>query len=237
MTTWRDDSRTSWSPAYDKIVSHFHSVNFLPPPPPSTNTSFRALCSCPQRRLPAPPGTRLTEGRIASTSPFPASRPDLPIIAQEAIEAPPVSSMNATRVLRQAAVAQHRTPLIHFLGKRSIPGMCPVHHAPRAGKLIRLSESVDHAPHAHPASPSPTLPDSFVTYRSKAQQHGPLTHRPSFSTSTGFIGGHSGKSLGSVEPPRSQFFDRSELPSRFHGVPWTQAEIDAIETGGASLFA
>ncbi|KAI9829081.1 MAG: hypothetical protein M1832_000104 [Thelocarpon impressellum] len=126
--------------------------------------------------------------------------------------------MNATRVVRQAAAAQHRTPLIHFLGKRTVP------------------DSVDHAPHAHPASPSHNLPDSFVSYRSKAQQHGPLTHRPSSSTSGGAIGGHSGGSLGPVEPPKGQFFDRTELPRRFQQMPWTQAEIDAVETGGASQF-
>ncbi|KAI9852881.1 MAG: hypothetical protein M1838_004440 [Thelocarpon superellum] len=125
--------------------------------------------------------------------------------------------MNATRVLRQAAV-QHRTPLIQFLGKRSTPA------------------SVDHTPQAHPASPSETLPESFATYRSKAQQHGPLNHRSASSSSHGAIGGHPGGSLGPVDPPQGQYFDRTELPPRFQQMPWTQAEIDAVETGGASLF-
>ncbi|KAI9874272.1 MAG: hypothetical protein M1830_009938 [Pleopsidium flavum] len=130
--------------------------------------------------------------------------------------------MNATRALRQAAAAQHRTPLIKFLGKRFTP------------------KSMDHTPHVHPASPTENLPDSFASYRSKAQQHGPLTHRSSVSSSPmayGAIGGHPGSSLGSVDPPEGQFFDRSELPARFRRTPWTQAEIDAIETGGASIFA
>lgn len=102
------------------------------------------------------------------------------------------------------------------------------------------SESMDHTPHAHPASPTHNLPDSFASYRSKAQQHGPLNHRSSIPTSPlayGAIGGHAGHSLGSVAPPKGQYFDRSELPARFGRTPWTQAEIEAIDTGGASMFA
>ncbi|MCJ1226518.1 hypothetical protein MMC12_003170 [Toensbergia leucococca] len=128
--------------------------------------------------------------------------------------------MNATKALRQAA--QHRTPLIHFIGKRSPP------------------KAVDHAPHVHPASPTEALPDSFAAYRSNAQQHGPLKNTPPPPTSSmayGAIGGHSGGSLGTVVPPKGQYFDRSELPARFQRTPWSQAEIDAIETGGASMFA
>ncbi|MCJ1364773.1 hypothetical protein MMC16_003890 [Acarospora aff. strigata] len=130
--------------------------------------------------------------------------------------------MNATRALRQAAAAHQRTPLIKFLGKRSTP------------------KTLDHTPHVHPASPTETLPDSFASYRSKAQQHGPLTHGSSSSSSSlayGAIGGHAGSSLGSVTPPKGQYFDRNELPARFRRTPWTQDEMDAIETGGASMFA
>ncbi|KAI9815123.1 MAG: hypothetical protein M1827_002966 [Pycnora praestabilis] len=129
--------------------------------------------------------------------------------------------MNATRILRQVAAApgQHRTPLIKFLGKRSTP------------------ESMDHAPHAHPASPTHDLPDSFASYRQKAQQHGPLNHRSQFSTSGGAIGGQPGSSLGPIEPPQGQYFDRDDLPTRFRRTIWTQAEIDAIDSGGASMFA
>ncbi|EKV08362.1 Ribosomal protein S36, mitochondrial [Penicillium digitatum] len=119
--------------------------------------------------------------------------------------------MRVTSILSGTA----RTPLIRFVGKRSVP------------------QSIDHSPRVHPASPTGTLPDSFATYRAKAQQHGPLG-RSSFNST---IGGNSGASLGSVQPKNGEFFDRAELPSRFGRLPWTQAEIDAIETGGASLFA
>ncbi|EEP77073.1 conserved hypothetical protein [Uncinocarpus reesii 1704] len=124
--------------------------------------------------------------------------------------------MRVTGVLRQAAAA--RTPLIRFVGKRATP------------------ESTDNAPRVHPASPTNELPDSFMKYRSRAQQHGPL-NSPSRSPSYGFIGGFSGASLGPVQPKQGEYFDRNDLPARFRRVPWTQAEIEAVETGGASLFA
>ncbi|KAA6410510.1 MAG: hypothetical protein FRX48_05932 [Lasallia pustulata] len=133
--------------------------------------------------------------------------------------------MHASRVLR---AAQHRTPMIKFLGRRSAP------------------KQADHTPHVHPASPTESLPDSFANYRSKAQQHGPLGGQASASPSSppssalampyGAIGGQPGRKLGPVEPPKGQYFDRSELPKRFRRTPWTQAEIEALETGGASMF-
>ena len=52
----------------------------------------------------------------------------------------------------------------------------------------------------------------------------------------GGIGGHSGQQLGSIAPPKGVLFDRSELPKRFRGLGWTEVEIEAVETGGASLF-
>ncbi|KAJ9619509.1 hypothetical protein H2203_008287 [Taxawa tesnikishii (nom. ined.)] len=109
--------------------------------------------------------------------------------------------------------------MIKFVGRR---------HAPPA--------KIDHSPHPHPASPTHELPESFASYRQKAQQHGPLTHKKQTAYG-GLIGSHSGGSLGPVEPAKGQFFDRSELPARFHRAPLTQAEIDAIESGGASMFA
>ncbi|OTA29506.1 hypothetical protein BTJ68_09351 [Hortaea werneckii EXF-2000] len=54
------------------------------------------------------------------------------------------------------ALWQHRQPMIRFLGKRSIP------------------KQVDHTPAPHPASPTHELPESFASYRTRAQQHGPL---------------------------------------------------------------
>ncbi|PWW78927.1 hypothetical protein C7212DRAFT_167045 [Tuber magnatum] len=62
--------------------------------------------------------------------------------------------MNASQVFRASATG--RTPLIQFLGKRSIP------------------ESVDHTPRPHPVAPTKALPNSFAEYRKTAQQHGPL---------------------------------------------------------------
>ncbi|KAJ5678665.1 hypothetical protein N7462_006909 [Penicillium macrosclerotiorum] len=119
--------------------------------------------------------------------------------------------MRATFALSNAA----RTPLIRFVGKRSVP------------------KTVDHTPRVHPASPAGSLPDSFAAYRAKAQQHGPLG-RASFASG---IGGQAGASLGPIRPRAGEFFDRAELPARFGRLPWSQAEIDAVETGGASMFA
>ncbi|CAL3967565.1 unnamed protein product [Diplocarpon coronariae] len=133
--------------------------------------------------------------------------------------------MFATKCLRQASAAAHveRTPLIKFIGKRSAPA------------------SVDHSPHVHPASPSHELPAdftsshksvSFSSYRQQAQQHGPLGRSKG---SDGTLGSLSGQSLGPVTPAKGEFFDRSELPARFRRQPIDISEIDAIETGGATL--
>ena len=104
--------------------------------------------------------------------------------------------------------------------------------------------SVDHTPHAHPASPSHELPpdftsppkssssSSFSSYRQTSQQHGPLGR-----TKTSSFGSASGHSLGSIAPAKGEFFDRSELPARFRRTPIDLAEIDAIETGGATLVS
>ncbi|KAK5708638.1 hypothetical protein LTS12_028165 [Elasticomyces elasticus] len=118
--------------------------------------------------------------------------------------------MRATLALRNA-----HTPLIRFLGKRSVP-------------------QIDHSPRAHPLSPSGSLPDSFASYRVKAQQHGPLG-RASFTQ--GAVGRNAGAALGPVQPREGEYFDRDDLPQRFHRLPYSEAEIEAIETGGASLCA
>jgi small subunit ribosomal protein YMR-31 len=89
---------------------------------------------------------------------------------------------------------------------------------------------VDHTPKAHPASPNHSLPNTFATYRKQAQQHGPLN--------AGGIGMKSGASLGSIAPKKGEYFAKSELPPQFaKQLPWTKAEIEAIESGGASMFA
>ncbi|CEJ93897.1 Putative Ribosomal protein YMR-31 [[Torrubiella] hemipterigena] len=132
---------------------------------------------------------------------------------------------SSTRALRQAA-HQSRTPLIKFIGPRTIPA------------------NIDHSPKPHPASPTGKLPEgfasassthsSFSSYRDHAQQHGPL--QKSIRISAGGIGGTSGAQLGSIEPATGVFFDISELPARFRRAPMDMAEIEAIESGGAALL-
>ncbi|TLD33578.1 hypothetical protein PspLS_00055 [Pyricularia sp. CBS 133598] len=131
--------------------------------------------------------------------------------------------MFATKALRQAAAHAERQPLIKFIGKRNIPA------------------SVDHTPQPHPAAPGNILPGSgattFSKYREHAQQFGPL-RKTIKSGDEGLVGGTSGHDLGPVQPSKTGvFFDRNELPSRFHRQPLSMAEIEAIETGGAALFA
>jgi small subunit ribosomal protein YMR-31 len=42
--------------------------------------------------------------------------------------------------------------------------------------------------------------------------------------------------LGPVEPEKGEYFDRSELGKEYAKLAWTAAEIEAIESGGASMF-
>ncbi|KFA67124.1 hypothetical protein S40285_03018 [Stachybotrys chlorohalonatus IBT 40285] len=139
--------------------------------------------------------------------------------------------MFATRALRQAAAHAERTPLIKFIGPRTIPS------------------SIDHTPQPHPASPAGSLPESFSaygnagnagsshtsfsSYRDHAQQHGPL--QKTIRAESG-IGGTPGAELGSVAPPKGHLFDLSELPARFRRAPIDLAEIEAVESGGATYL-
>ncbi|KAL1895997.1 hypothetical protein Cpir12675_002973 [Ceratocystis pirilliformis] len=126
--------------------------------------------------------------------------------------------MNSTAIRRAASAAAERTPLIKFLGKRVYPP----------------ASQIDHAPVAHPMSPNGVLParhNSFTTYRSSAQQHGPLHNSPRSGNSV------PGSRLGPIAPPIGVFFDRSELPPAYHYTRIDLTEIDAIESGGASLVA
>ena len=104
---------------------------------------------------------------------------------------------------------------------------------------LMSSTELDHEPKAHPASPSHDLPDSFATYRKKAQQHGPLGGRQQVAStpSTSAVGERPGAALGSVRPAKGQFFDRSDLPKRFGRTPWTAEEIEAIDSGGATMWS
>lgn len=45
----------------------------------------------------------------------------------------------------------------------------------------------------------------------------------------------SGRALGKVEPAEGEYFDRDQLPARFRRSLFSQDEIDAIETGGATM--
>lgn len=53
---------------------------------------------------------------------------------------------------------------------------------------------------------------------------------------TGLVGGRSGRQLGNVQPKEGEFWDRNELPKRFRRTVYSDAEMEAIESGGASLF-
>lgn len=138
-------------------------------------------------------------------------------------------------------------PSIRFLGKRSPPKR-KSHISTEISEteiLTQLSE-IDHTPHVHPASPASSLPESFASYRQKAQQHGPIGQKgsgasvpppaPASAQTYGAIGGKSGRQLGSVQPKDGEYWDRSELPKRFRRTPWSDAEMEAIESGGASMF-
>lgn len=59
--------------------------------------------------------------------------------------------------------------------------------------------------------------------------------RHSSSLASGAASRYSGASLGSVKPEPGVYFDRNELPRRFHRGRFSELEIEAIETGGASL--
>jgi small subunit ribosomal protein YMR-31 len=158
--------------------------------------------------------------------------------------------MFATKALRASAAHAERTPMIKFLGKRSTPSTFPPKIYHQNNPLLRFRSipsylsnhfspaSIDHTPHAHPASPSHELPadfksaksTSFSSYRQHAQQHGPLGRAKS-----GGVGETSGHALGPVSPAKGEYFDRNELPARFRRTPIDLAEIDAIETAGATL--
>lgn len=120
--------------------------------------------------------------------------------------------------------------------------------------MLTASPDIDHTPAAHPAAPDHALPESFAQYRNRAIQHGPLggqqqqqEQRQAGSVSQsvgapaiqpyGGIGGKSGKELGSIQPGKGEVFDREELPARFRRRPYTEAEIEAVDTAGASLWA
>ena len=54
------------------------------------------------------------------------------------------------------------------------------------------------------------------------------------SQTYGLIGGKSGADLGPIKPAEGEFFDRSELPRRFKKLEWSEEEMEAVMSGGAS---
>ncbi|KAL8662194.1 MAG: hypothetical protein Q9202_004950 [Teloschistes flavicans] len=155
--------------------------------------------------------------------------------------------------------AHQRQPLIKFLGKRSWPTPSPT--SASSSNQAAAAAAEEEPPSPHPASPTHDLPESFASYRSNAQQHGPLARQSQSAPSSAFssspssqqssrpasqspvpasraygrIGGHSGHSLGRVEPGEGMVMDKSELPKRFQGLAWTEEEIEGVELGGANL--
>ncbi|PUU79287.1 hypothetical protein B9Z19DRAFT_979949 [Tuber borchii] len=116
--------------------------------------------------------------------------------------------MSASKVLRASTTG--RTPLIQFLGKRSIP------------------EPVDHTPRPHPAAPTKALPNSFAEYRKEAQQHGPLSgYKPATAPRA--------PRAPSISPGQGQVFDRSQLPPRFWRLTLSKQEMEVVESGGAMV--
>ncbi|SPO05603.1 related to mitochondrial ribosomal protein [Cephalotrichum gorgonifer] len=136
--------------------------------------------------------------------------------------------MFPTASLRQAAAHAERTPMIRFLGRRTIPA------------------NIDHTPQPHPQSPTGTLPQgfgsgytstgtkhpTFSSYRDHAQQFGPLQK----TIAEVGIGGATGAQLGAVNPPKGVYFDRNQLPARFQRRPIDLAEMEAVDSGGAAIF-
>ncbi|KAJ4401521.1 hypothetical protein N0V82_010860, partial [Gnomoniopsis sp. IMI 355080] len=66
--------------------------------------------------------------------------------------------------------------------------------------------------------------------------HGPLRRTLTRLAEAG-IGGAPAAALPSITPTKGMFFDRDELPARFRRRSWSPEEIEAIESGGASVAA
>lgn len=121
--------------------------------------------------------------------------------------------------------------------------MLPPENPQSAARSNLPTTEIDHSPQVHPASPAESLPESFAQYRQKASQHGPMMRSSGSSSGSsaapqayGLVGGRSGRQMGSVNPKEGEFWDRNELPKRFRRTVYSDAEMEAIESGGASLF-
>ncbi|OGM47782.1 hypothetical protein ABOM_003323 [Aspergillus bombycis] len=95
-----------------------------------------------------------------------------------------------------------------------------------------VTRSVGHPSRSPSMSPASSSYDSFVAYRSRAYQHGPLHQAPLMR---GLVNPGSATSEGSTKSSGG-CLDHGDVSSLTHHLPWTEAEIDAIESGGASLL-
>ncbi|VVT50061.1 uncharacterized protein SAPINGB_P002581 [Magnusiomyces paraingens] len=97
-----------------------------------------------------------------------------------------------------------RTPLIHFLGKRTVP------------------VNIDHTPRPHPMSPTGKLPPSFS----------------SFTPSAGIAAssGSTATALKYTPPAPGEYAAIKDLPARFRFKTLSDAEIENINEGGASVL-
>ncbi|KAE8377133.1 hypothetical protein BDV26DRAFT_293435 [Aspergillus bertholletiae] len=109
----------------------------------------------------------------------------------------------------------------------------------RAARVPRIPVAAQHFitfSAGHP-SPSPSMSstgssyESFAAYRSRAYQHGPLHQASVMRGSVRPGSGASKKPISSKGQP----VDHEDLSPPAQRLPWTEAEIDAIESGGASL--
>lgn len=55
-------------------------------------------------------------------------------------------------------------------------------------------------------------------------------------TTYGAIGGKSARELGPIKLKEGEYFDVTELPKRFQKRVWTEPEMDAITSGGATMW-
>ncbi|KAB8259934.1 hypothetical protein BDV32DRAFT_138456 [Aspergillus pseudonomiae] len=95
-----------------------------------------------------------------------------------------------------------------------------------------VTRSLGHPSRLSSMSPAGSSYDSFAAYRSRAYQHGPLHHA---SLMRGSLNSSSVTSEEFINSSR-EYLDHRNLSSQTHHLPWTEAEIDAIESGGASLL-
>lgn len=124
-----------------------------------------------------------------------------------------------------------RTPLIHFLGKRTVPGKFKymLQHENLYFNLYITNPTrtlnivnIDHTPRPHPMSPTGKLPPSFS----------------SFTPSAGIAAssGSTATALKYTPPAPGEYAAIKDLPARFRFKTLSDAEIENINEGGASVL-